>query len=435
MPNPNPIATVLLAISVVLLAAKLGGALAVWLRQPAVLGELLIGVVLGNAVLFGFRGFEFLRPPAPPAAGQKPAAAADPQSAAATLETLAQIGVVILLFEIGLESNFGEFRRIGRSALLVAALGVTASLGLGWLAGKWLLPRESWATHLFLGAAICATSVAISARVLKELRCLNLPEARIILGAAVVDDVLGLIVLAVVEAVVVRGSVGLAAVAWIVVKAAGFLIAAIFFGRKLGPGFLRFALALRGHGMLVAMVFVFCFGLAWCASLAGLNPIVGAFAAGMILEHKELEKSAAGGERSLEDLVFPLSALLVPIFFFMMGFQVDLRSLLDPQVLALAGVLTLVAIVGKQACQLGVLQRGASRRIVGCGMIPRGEVSLILATIGRELEVGGRPIINAGCYSAILATVILTTLITPPLLSWSLRAKKADSPERASSTA
>jgi Kef-type K+ transport system membrane component KefB len=423
MVNPNAIAPVLLAISIVLLAAKLGGAVAVRFRQPAVLGELLVGILLGNAVLLGFEGFEFLRPAKLELAVQ-PASNISAGAAAATLQTLARLGVIILLFEIGLEARFSEFRKTVRSALLVAVFGVAASLGLGWLTGRLVLAGQPWQVHLFVGAAICATSVGITARVLKDLGRLDLLEARIILGAAVIDDVLGLIVLAVVEAIVIDGSAQVGEILLIIAKAAGFLIGAIAIGRWLAPLLFRVASLLRVHGMLVATIFVFCFLLAWCASLAGLDPIIGAFAAGLILEEREYKAAVPAGERSLEDLVFPLSALLVPIFFVMMGFQVDLRDFLSPKVLILGGAITLAAILGKQACRLGVLERGTSRRIVGFGMIPRGEVSLILAAVGRSLEVNGQPVVSSATYAAILAMVILTTLVTPPLLAWSLRPAK-----------
>jgi Kef-type K+ transport system membrane component KefB len=384
-----------------------------------VLGELLIGIVLGNLPLLGFNGLEFMRPPAAHGAAQQQMV--QPQSAAAMLDMLARIGVVVLLFEIGLESNLSEFRRVGRSAVLVAAFGVGASLALGWGVSVWVLPLQSWKTKLFVAAAICSTSVGITARVLKDLVKLSTGEARIIVGAAVIDDVLGLVILAVVEAIVIHGSAEPGEIAWIVVKAAGFLIVATLVGRRLGPTLIRVSLKLRVHGMFVAMVFVFCFGMAWISSLAGLDPIIGAFAAGLILDDADFKSTEAGSERSLEDVVFPLSALLVPIFFVMMGFQVDVSSFGSPSVLALAGALSLAAVLGKQACRLGVLERGVSRRTVALGMIPRGEVSLILATVGRGIEVDGRAVINSASYSAILVMVIVTTVITPPLLSWSLK--------------
>ena len=428
MEHQNPITRVLLAISIVLLAAKLAGALAVRLRQPAVLGELLIGVVLGNAVLQGFTRFEFLRPPSPEADRQA-VVIQKPELAAVTLDTLARIGVIILLFEVGLECKVSELRRVGGSALLVAVFGVSASLGLGWLASSWLLPRQAWQTHLFIGAAICATSVGITARVLKDLGRIHTPESKIILGAAVIDDVLGLVVLTVIEALVLHGSANFGDIAWITGKAAGFLIGAVWLGRWLTPQILRIAGLLRVHGMLVVTLFVFCFALAWLAGLAGLDPIIGAFAAGLILDEKEYKAAVPSGERAIEDMVFPWSAMLVPIFFVMMGFQVNVQDFLNPSVLALAGGITLAAVLGKQACRLGVVEQGAQRRIVGFGMIPRGEVSLIFATVGRGLMIGGRPVVDSASYGAILGMVIITTLATPPLLSWSLKFRR-DNAER-----
>ena len=344
--------------------------------------------------------------------------------AAVTVDTLARIGVIILLFEVGLECKVSELQRVGGSAILVAVFGVSASLGLGWLASSWLLPQQTWQAHLFIGAAICATSVGITARVLKDLGRIHAPESKIILGAAVIDDVMGLVVLTVIEALVLHGSANLGEILWIIVKAAGFLIGAVWLGRRVTPQILHIAVLLRIHGMLVVTVFVFCFCLAWCTSLAGLDPIIGAFAAGLILDEKEYKAAVPSGERALEDLVFPWSAMLVPIFFVMMGFQVDVRDFLNRSVLALAGGITLAAILGKQACRLGVRERGARREIVGFGMIPRGEVSLIFATIGRALMIGGRPIVDSASYAAILSMVIVTTLMTPPLLSWSLKTRR-----------
>ena len=175
--------------------------------------------------------------------------------------------------------------------------------------------------------------------------------------------------------------------------------------------------------MLVVTVFVFCFGLALCASLAGLEPIIGGFSAGLILDEKEYKAAVPSGERALEDLVFPWSALLVPIFFVMMGFQVDIRTFLNPMVLALAGGITLAAVVGKQFCRLGVRLRDADRPTVGFGMIPRGEVSLIFATVGRGLVISGREVLDSASYASILSMVIITTLATPPLLSWWLKTR------------
>lgn len=411
--HTDPVTPLLLGLSVVLLAAKIGGDLMVRVRQPAVLGELLVGVVLGNLVLLGFDGLEFLRPGAPHAESSG--------LVSTTLDMLARIGVILLLFEVGLESSVREMVKVGWSSLIVAVLGVVAPMGLGWLTGRWLLPDESWHVHLFLGATLSATSVGITARVLKDLGKSQTAVAKIVLGAAVIDDVLGLVVLAVVQAIIVQGSASFGEVAWLSGKAFGFLIAALVVGDWLSPHLFRVAATLRVHGMLMITGLVFCFGLSWCASLIGLAPIVGAFAAGLILDEKHYSALHAKDERSMEDWVLPVTTLLVPIFFVMMGFQVDLRSFRDPQVLLLAAGLTFVAILGKQVCSLGVIGPGIDRLSVGIGMIPRGEVGLIFAAIGQGLVSQGEPVIAPAVYSAIVVMVMVTTLVTPPLLSWSLR--------------
>jgi Kef-type K+ transport system membrane component KefB len=391
------------------------------MRQPAVLGELLVGVVLGNLALFGFHGLEFLRPAAHVAADD--GAAAD-GLAAVTLDMLARIGVILLLFEVGLESNLHEMRKVGLSSLLVAVLGVITPMGLGWLASRWLLPHASWHVHLFIGATLCATSVGITARVLKDLGKTDTAESKIVLGAAVIDDVLGLVVLAVVQAMIVRGTAKPLEVAIIIGQALGFLIGAVVLGEWLSPRLFGIAAKLRVHGMLVVTGLVFCFAMSWIASLVGLAPIVGAFAAGLILDEKHYERLRVSDERSLEDWVTPIATLLVPIFFVMMGFQVDLRSFLDPSVLLLAAGITAAAVVGKQVCSLGVIGRGVDRLSVGIGMIPRGEVGLIFAAIGQELLDEGKPVISAATYTALVVMVMVTTLLTPPLLTWSMRRRK-----------
>ncbi len=407
-----PVTPLLLGISIVLMAAKLGGDLMVRLRQPAVLGELLVGVVLGNIVLTGYDGLEFMRP----SIGH-----GTPSGLASiTLDMLARIGVILLLFEVGLESNVREMIKVGWSSLLVAILGVVTPLGLGWLTGRWMLPDESWHVHLFLGAALCATSVGISARVFKDLGKGNTAVAKIVLGAAVIDDVLGLVVLAVVQALILQGSASIGEVAWLSAKAFGFLIAALIIGDWISPRLFRISSMLRVHGMLMVTGLVICFGLSWAASLIGLAPSVGAFAAGLILDEKHYAGTHEHQQRSLEEWVLPITTLLVPIFFVMMGFSVDLRNLADPKVLLLALGLTLVAIIGKQVCSLGVLSPGIDRLSVGIGMIPRGEVGLIFAAIGQSLVLDGHPVITPAVYSAIVVMVMVTTFLTPPVLSWSI---------------
>jgi Kef-type K+ transport system membrane component KefB len=266
--------------------------------------------------------------------------------------------------------------------------------------------------------------VGITARVLKDLNASQSNEARVILGAAVIDDVLGLVVLAiiagVIEAAARGGALEASGIALIVAKAFVFLVGAIAIGAYLSPLVFRHALVLRAKGVVLALSLAFCFGLSWLAGLAGLAPIVGAFAAGLVLEDVHFEDHLKRGEHPLHESLHALSGLLVPVFFVRMGMMVDVSAFLRPSVLGFAVVLTLAAMVGKWACGL-VTPRGVSRLSVGIGMMPRGEVGLIFAGIGAGLVLDGHPVVGADTYAAAVFMVVLTTMATPPLLLWSLR--------------
>ncbi|WP_248355743.1 cation:proton antiporter [Anaeromyxobacter oryzae] len=413
--HEDPIGRIVLELAVVLVAAKLGGELATRARQPPVLGELLAGVVLGNLDLAGIGALEGIQ--------------ADP-----AVDVLAKLGVLLLLFEVGLESTVRDMLRVGLSSLLVAVIGVLVPFGLGWGAGAVLIPGAGPYVHAFLGATLSATSVGITARVLQDLGRSRGPEARVILGAAVIDDVLGLVILAVVSGAVVAAdagrSVSTGAVIAIVAKASLFLVGALVLGVKLSPRMFRVASRLQTRGVLLAVGLAFCFTLSWLSGAIGLAPIVGAFAAGLVLEDVHYKDFVDRGEHGLEDLIRPIGSFLVPIFFVLMGMKTDLRAFGDPRVLGLAGALTVAAIVGKQACGAGVVGRGIDRLTVGLGMIPRGEVGLIFANMGLSLKLGGRPLLGADAYSAIVIVVVVTTLVTPPALRFSLARLDRRTPER-----
>ena len=401
----DPVAPVLLAMAAVLVVAKLGGEIATRLGQPAVLGELLAGVVLGNLGLAGFHGLAFI--------------ASDPG-----VDLLARLGVVLLLFEVGLESTVGQMLKVGASALVVALLGVVAPFALGWGVGAWLLPDAGPYVHAFLGATLCATSVGITARVLRDLGRSESDEARVILGAAVIDDVLGLVVLAAVTGAIAAAdagtTMGLGSVGAIVGKAGAFLVGSLVLGVWLSPKLFRVASTLRTRGVLLAVGLAFCFFLAYVAGVIGLAAIIGAFAAGLILEDLHSKDFVDRGEHSLTELLHPIVGFLSPVFFVLMGMHTDLRAFGQPGVLGLAGALTVAAVLGKQACSLGVIGRGVDRLSVGFGMVPRGEVGLIFANIGLGLTVSGQPVISSAVFSAVVVMVIVTTLVTPPALRWSL---------------
>jgi Kef-type K+ transport system membrane component KefB len=399
---------VLEALALILIGARLGGALFERFRQSPVLGELLAGIVIGNLGLVGYHGLDTLR--------DQPG-----------IDLLAQIGVLFLLFRVGVETDIGKMIAVGGSSFLVAVLGVIAPMVLGFFCSRWFFPTHDPLTHWFVGATLCATSVGITARVLADLGRTSSTEGRIILGAAVIDDVLGLIVLAVVAGVIEAADRGRAfdplTVVWIVAKATLFLGGAIGIGRWISRRTFALASRLRGEGVLLSVALAFCFVLAWIAGRVGLAPIVGAFAAGLILDELHYRDLLARDEkrRSLPELLEPISSFLVPVFFVLMGMRVDLAVFGAPGVLGFAAVLTLAAVIGKQACSLGVLERGTDRLAVGLGMIPRGEVGLIFAGIGSTLMLGGARVIDDEVFSAVVIMVALTTLVTPPFLVWKMR--------------
>jgi Kef-type K+ transport system membrane component KefB len=401
----DPVASVVLSLAVILVAAKLGGDLATRIGQPAVLGELVAGVILGNLTLVGLSAFEHIR-------------------SDAAIDMLSRIGVLILLFEVGLESTVGQMLKVGLSSLVVATVGVLAPFVLGWGVAALIMPHASSYTHTFIGATLCATSVGITARVLKDLGRSQTHEARIILGSAVIDDVLGLVILAVVTGLIATadrgGTFSYVDVGWILGKATVFLVGSLLLGVLLSPRLFSLASKLRAQGVLLAVGLAFCFLLSWLADAIGLAAIVGAFAAGLILVDAHFRDFVDRGEHSLGDLIQPISSFLVPVFFVVMGMRTDLHSFLQPGILGLAAALTVVAIVGKQACSLGVLDTGVSRLTVGIGMIPRGEVGLIFANIGLALTLRGERIVDEATFSAIIIMVIITTTVTPPALKWSL---------------
>jgi Kef-type K+ transport system membrane component KefB len=402
---------VLLALALILLVAKLGGELFTKLNQPAVLGELIGGMAVGGLALFGAGWVETIR-------------------ADAVVSALAEIGVIILLFEVGLESNVREMMEVGWSALLVALLGVVAPFFLGWGVAAYFIPDEPRLAHVFIGATLCATSVGITARVLKDMGRLQTRESRIVLGAAVIDDVLGLLILAVVAGAIrasaAGGELAVSDVVIIAAKSLAFLVAAVVAGLFLVPSLFRGAGRMKSQGVLLTFAVALCFFLAWAAGTVGLAPIIGAFAAGLVLEDSHFEPFRRRGEQTLHHLLTPVSALLVPIFFVLMGLKVDLSVFGRFEVLGFAAALTAVAIIGKQICSLGVLEPGVNRTAVGLGMIPRGEVGLIFAGIGVTLMLPGPdgtpgPVINAATFGAVVIMVIITTLVTPPILKWSLQ--------------
>ena len=395
----------LIGLVIIIFSAKLGGDIFARIGQPEVLGELVFGMIVGNLGIFGIHIFDFI-------------------STDGNIEILAELGVILLLFQVGLGSNINEMAKVGFSAFLVATVGVLVPFILGWLVAMFFVRDEGMYAQMFIGATLCATSVGLTARVLMDLGKINTKEARIILGAAVIDDVQGLIVLTIIAGLIKAIGSGTALSAlniiMIIVKAFVFLGIALMFGRVLVRKTFIISSKFKSDNIMLAIALFYCFGFAAIASLIGLAPIVGAFVAGLVIDEMEWHDIKRFQNISIESIVSPIVVMLVPIFFVRMGASVDLNTFTDYKVLAFGGVLTFFAILGKQACSLVVFEKGVNKCIVGLGMIPRGEVGLIFASTGMTLMLDGKRVINDNIYSAIVIMVIVTTLVTPPLLKWAM---------------
>jgi Kef-type K+ transport system membrane component KefB len=404
-------ATVALGLALVLASAKLGGHVAMRLGQVAVLGELAAGVALGN--LPGTHALDWI--------------ASDP-----SIDMFARFGSLVLLFEVGLELTVREVFAVGRSAARVAVLGTVFSFACGFAVAAALRPNGGAYEHVFLGAALTATSVGITARVLKDLGKTRDAEARVILGAAVLDDVIGLLVLTVVTAFVsaagAQGHLTLAAVAGTIAKTLAFFGVAFALGIRVAPALFAGVAQLRGTGAHVAMGLAFCFTYAWLADAIGLAPIVGAFVAGLLVEDSHSARFVERGERPLRELIEPVSSFLVPVFFVVMGARVDLAALARGSALGVAAALTAAAVAGKLAASVGAT--GVRRLPVALGMMPRGEVTIVYAGLGAVLVLAGKPLLDPSLYSALVFVVIATTLITPAALKWGFArpARRASAP-------
>jgi Kef-type K+ transport system membrane component KefB len=428
---PLVLAGVLLSLIVIYLASKIGGEICSRIDLPPVLGELVAGVVVGISAL------HLLIFPEGGETGSgslimqvlQLTANLSPESVSAVftsqsevISVLSELGVVILLFEIGLESDLKELLRVGPQATVVAVVGVAMPFALG-TAGLVVLFGVPTVPAIFAGAALTATSIGITAKVLAEIQQLSSREGQIIIGAAVMDDVLGIIVLAVVASLAREGTVEIGNVIYLVISASVFLVGSIWLGRLLSPVFVSVVNELKTRGQVLIAGLIVAFALAYIADVIQLEAILGAFAAGLILAETEKAKE-------LEEQIIPIADMLVPIFFIVVGAKTDI-SVLNPLVpenregLIIATFLIAVAIVGKVVTGLAVFgQPGINRLAIGVGMIPRGEVGLVFAAVGTASGI-----LSKSLDAAIIVMVILTTFVAPPLLRVAFNLGKPSSVE------
>ncbi|WP_017293920.1 cation:proton antiporter [Geminocystis herdmanii] len=412
------LAGVLLSLVVIYFASKLGGELCSRVNLPSVLGELVGGVLIGvsafKLLVFPEGGLgaedsliiQLLQTTANLAPGTEEATF---HTMSEVIEILSELGVIILLFEIGLESDLKELIRVGPSAAIVAVVGVIAPFVLGTL-GLVFLFHLPTVPAVFAGAALTATSIGITAKVLAELGKLSSTEGQIIIGAAVLDDILGIIVLAVVASLAKTGEVQVSQIIYLVIAAGTFLIGTILIGRLISPWLVSIVNEMKTRGSILIVGLIFAFILAYIANVIQLEAILGAFAAGLVLAETEKRKE-------LEKQIIPVADVFVPIFFVCVGAKTDL-SVLNPAIpsnregLIIASFLIVVAIVGKVVTGFTLWgQENINKLAIGVGMIPRGEVGLVFAGVGSASGA-----LSPATDAAIIVMVIATTFIAPPLL-------------------
>ena len=415
---PIVLAGVLLSLVIIYLSSKLGSEIAKRLDFPPVLGELVAGVIVGVSALHlivfpegGLTANDSIVMQALSLINTlTPEAVTDIfSSQSEVISVLAELGVIVLLFEIGLESDLRQLKEVGIQATLVACVGVVVPFVAG-TAGLMTIFGVPAIPAIFAGAALTATSIGITSKVLSELNQLKSKEGQIIVGAAVIDDVLGIVVLAVVASLAKTGEIDTGNVIYLIVSSTVFLFGSIFLGGVFNKFFVKTVEALKTRGNIVIPAFIFAFFMAFLGNAIHLEAILGAFAAGLVLDESD-------ARNELDELVKPIADLLVPIFFVTVGARADL-SVLNPAVpenragLLIAVFLVAVAIVGKLVTGWAVFgQPGINRLAIGVGMIPRGEVGLVFAGIGSASGVLSKPL-----EVSIIIMVILTTFLAPPFL-------------------
>ncbi len=444
----DPVSPIVFWVTCIYCLSVAGQFLAKKCAQPAVLGELFMGILFANIcyyfkvpeVIILREGSEVFRILPDILGGQDIMAAVahhlhnlvdvemvqhvlsgprgdDLLKTAYVLDVFSRYGLIYLLFMVGLETSWRELSETGKPALMVATLGVVAPIFLGFLGLFYFFPKYGFQTNVFVAATLSATSVGITARVLKDLNKIRTKEARIILGAAMIDDILGLLVLAIVSSLVLQGHLNYMVTLEVLISSIAFFSLSLWLGPKLIRFIVPYTRFLEFWEAKLVVSFVFLMLLSWLASLMQLSSIIGAFTAGLILDDAYFveEGGKISNATKIKHLMGPLQTLLSPLFFFLMGMQVKLETFLKPHLLYLALILSLIAIVGKLLGGLGA-GRKTNRLFIGIGMMPRGEVGLIFASMGKSLGV-----VSEQMFSAIIVMVLITTILAPPWMKYAMK--------------
>lgn len=402
--TPESTALILGALALIFVSAKLGGVFISRFSLPSVLGELGMGILLG--LVFGQESLF-----------QK----------SHVLHVLGEIGVVLLLFEIGLESELKELTQVGFQAAVVAVVGIVLPVAFGVGVSYAFFRDAGTVVHLFTGATLAATSIGLTMRILRDLELATSSEAKIVLGAAVLDDILGLVLLAMVTSLATATANGTSVPIMTLLQLFGklslYLLITFVLGKSVVPLIMRSIYPRFGSGSVLIFGISICLAYCYMADKFGLAPVIGAFFAGLSIRAKDYSGTGIG-EGPLQEQLHSVCDLFVPLFFVLTGTLVDLSVFLNPSAMGFAAVLTTVAVLGKVLSGYSV-GKPLNRLLIGVSMVPRGEVGLIFASMGRTFQVNGKPLLSDATFGAVVVMVAVTSVISPLWLGAMLRVGKA----------
>ena len=399
--HKDPTQNVLLAVAIILIAAKIAGWMARMLRLPSVVGKLIIGMILGNVFTFtGWDFFGFLR-------------------TMPFIKMISYFGTLLLLFTAGLNTDLRALLRVGTSSLLVGLGGIIVPAGLGLMVGHFLIPDTSSGTKLLLAILLCNSSTGLLLAVLNELKAVNTLEGRVIAGATILTDIVVILTFGVVSEFAVRGGVSLVGMSVSFGIAITSLIISLITILRYGEKFGNFLTRRTTEGLNIPIVVILSLLLAFMFGSVGLHTVIGAFIAGLFLRNVKLRDSDDGEHRNVESFTRPFYMLLVPILFVRVGAQVELKSFLNMEAVYLGIAITGAAVIGKMFCSVCPTEKGINRLAIGIGMVTKMEGTLILSGIGRDMGM-----LNDAVFSSVIMVVVFTSITCPSLLKASFAREK-----------
>lgn len=399
--HTNQTLSIILAVAITLIAAKIGGWIANMVKLPEVVGNLIIGMVLGNIYFFTeWNFFDFLK-------------------TMPFLKVVSYFGTLLLLLTAGLHTDLKALLRVGATSFLVSIGGIIAPAGLSLVVGYFLLPGATFGANLILAIIICNTSTGLLFATLSELKAINTLEGRVITGATILTEIIVILTFGIVSGIAVRGEVSVLGVLVTVVIAFSFLAIVLISVLKYGESFGNFLTSKFAEGLKISIVVTLSLLFAFISGSIGLHGVIGAFAAGLLLRNVKFKDSDDKEYSNIERIIRPYYMILVPILFVRVGAQVDLKSFLDIHAILLGLAITGAAILGKLFCSVCPIEKGINRLAIGIGMAMKLEGTLILAGISRDIGI-----LDDVVFSSIIMVIVLTSTICPSFLRISLLRKK-----------